>query len=458
MVSITKKNVNNETYYYLTYSYREGGKGKLLEKPLGKDLNKYGLEGILKIREEFTIEIFQKRWEDIIEEIKQKYESNLHKLPEIIRQNRLKDFGIRFTHNTNKIEGSKLSLRDVAVITNDQYIPINKPVLDINEAQFHMDCYYDMIKTEKELSPELIKRWHKKLFKKTSTEDNIAGEFRKHNIRISGSRAVFPEGYLVAELINDLFKWYDEKKEKINPVLLSCLMHFRFISIHPFGDGNGRMTRLLMNYILFKNHYSMFDIAYDIRLQYFKNLEKAQIKNDETFFVNWFFKNYLKYFNNNPFFNQKQMSLRKIILKSGLYSISITEEKLNLYTGTCSKNATEMLNRGWKPSKKCNYSPFERRNVLFLVNNPKTALYYAEIKDCSTVLKVCVPISFLIPDLDDSFEYTIIELIQEMKEKPNDEYQFTLIKAIPKEAFSLVCGSAIIDGIFKFIDCKEVLN
>ena len=71
-------------------------------------------------------------------------------------------------------------------------------------------------------------------------------------------------------------------------------MHFRFVSIHPFYDGNGRMTRLLTNYILFKNNYPMFNIEPNIRKSYYSTLEACNLKNDEMHFVNWFFKNYIE--------------------------------------------------------------------------------------------------------------------------------------------------------------------
>lgn len=88
---------------------------------------------------------------------------------------------------------------------------------------------------------------------------------------------------------------YDDVKNSVYPVLLSCLMHYSFVSIHPFMDGNGRMTRLIMNYILYKNNDPMFDLPYNIRKSYYKALEKGNVKRDKILFVGWFIRNYLKY-------------------------------------------------------------------------------------------------------------------------------------------------------------------
>lgn len=64
---------------------------------------------------------------------------------------------------------------------------------------------------------------------------------------------------------------------------------------YPFGDGNGRITRLITNYILHKNDYPMFDIDAKIRYQYYNALEKADMAFATEFpFIQWFFKNYIK--------------------------------------------------------------------------------------------------------------------------------------------------------------------
>ena len=291
MVSVTKRRVNGTIYYYLSHSYREDNKVKVIEKAIGREIP----QDLDSIKEEFIKEIVNKRWTARIAVKRNNYVQKLKALPEVIKANQLREFGVRFTHNTNKIEGSTLTLREVAVAINEPEIPIKKPTKEINEAQCHMIAYEDMINTKLELSMKMVQKWHKILFSLHPERNNFAGLVRKDQIYISGSNYVPLQGGIVCEeLLDILFKWYGENKDIINPVLLACLMHFHFVSIHPFLDGNGRMTRLLMNYILFKKEYPMFDIPAEIRFSYYNALEKANLKDDEMIFVSWFFKNYLK--------------------------------------------------------------------------------------------------------------------------------------------------------------------
>ena len=87
-------------------------------------------------------------------------------------------------------------------------------------------------------------------------------------------------------------------KIKLNPVELAALVHLKFVTIHPFGDGNGRTTRLMMNHVLNKFDYPLLDIDYDDRRSYYNALEKSQTKDDELPFLKWFIKQYFKTYKN----------------------------------------------------------------------------------------------------------------------------------------------------------------
>jgi len=289
MVKVISRIVKGKKYHYLSHSYREGGKVPHIEKYLGNQLP--SLEELAFIKDDFNYEIFQKRWESNIEQIKENFRKEFESMPKPIQVKDLRNFGVSFTHNTNRIEGSSLTLKDVALIVEDNITPKNKPANDIIEAKSHMSVYELMINSDRQVDWELLLDWHEKIFELTKPE--IAGIIRRYPVQISRSKFVPPMAG-IEELLDDLLKWYKENKNKFNPVYLACLMHFRFVSIHPFGDGNGRMCRILMNYILYKNKYPMFDIEYKVRQSYYNALENANLKEDEMLFIHWFFSRYVK--------------------------------------------------------------------------------------------------------------------------------------------------------------------
>jgi Fic family protein len=87
--------------------------------------------------------------------------------------------------------------------------------------------------------------------------------------------------------MEDFFIWYNENKDQLHPVVLSAELHERLVTIHPFIDGNGRSSRLLMNLILLQHGYTIAILKGDVqsRLQYYECLEIAQTKNNKQPFI-----------------------------------------------------------------------------------------------------------------------------------------------------------------------------
>ena len=139
-----------------------------------------------------------------------------------------------------------------------------------------------MLKKRERVSNKFILDWHKQIF--GETKQDIAGNYRDYLVRVGIYRA--PDWQDVKGLMNQLIKFIN--KSKINPVELAAISHYRFEKIHPFGDGNGRIGRLLMNQILWHNQYPMIIIEYKKRKSYYKALSK-----DEQGFVNYFMRRYL---------------------------------------------------------------------------------------------------------------------------------------------------------------------
>ncbi len=134
----------------------------------------------------------------------------------------------------------------------------------------------------------MLLKLHAELF--GVSKPRIAGSIRHARVSILGSEHEPPATHdeVVREL-NRLFAWYEDSKDTMHPVLLACLMKFRFVSIHPFEDGNGRISRLIMNHVLYHAGYPMFNIEYITRKGYYESLEVANKKRDEMAFVRWFF-------------------------------------------------------------------------------------------------------------------------------------------------------------------------
>jgi Fic family protein len=134
--------------------------------------------------------------------------------------------------------------------------------------------------------------WHKKLFE--STKSDIAGKVRQHQVAIAGSKFMPPFPAEIYPLLREFFRWYNKNKNKLHPVELAALVHFNFVTIHPFTDGNGRISRLMMNFVLRKHEFPLLNIQYENRTSYYNALERAQIKKQDNIFVQWFFRRYIK--------------------------------------------------------------------------------------------------------------------------------------------------------------------
>ncbi|MCK5176228.1 MAG: Fic family protein [Candidatus Aenigmarchaeota archaeon] len=287
MTIIRKKKAGNEEYYYLEHSFRENGKIKKKEKYLGKILPK----NIDEIKRIFIHELYTERWFLKFDKIKEGFLKEKKAMPKSAIEKEIQTFAIRFTYDTNRIEGSTLTLRETANLLGQGITPSEKPLRDVKEAEAHMNAFYEMLDYKKDLSLQTILYFHKKMFE--STKSDIAGKIREHQVAIAGSKFLPPFPAEVYPLLNDFFKWYNKNKASLHPVELAALIHLKLVTIHPFADGNGRISRMMMNFTLHRNGFPMLNIPYEKRDGYYNALERAQIKKEEDVFLRWFFKRYL---------------------------------------------------------------------------------------------------------------------------------------------------------------------
>lgn len=287
MVIIKKKLLKGKIYYYLEHSIRNGTRVQKKERYLGRKIP----SNIVEIKKKFVDEI-KERWYADIDTIRQNFFKEQKRIPKSIKEKEMQNFATRFTYDTQRIEGSTLTRRETADLLEKGIAPKSKSMKDVQEAESHRDLFYEILKFKKELTLNTVLDWHWNLFNKTKPD--IAGEIRKYQVRISRSKFIPPSPVEVYPMLTEFFKWYRKNKDKLHPIELAALAHLKFVTIHPFGDGNGRITRLVMNFILYRKKYPMLDIQYEGRNSYYNALERSQVKKDEKIFLRWFVKRYVK--------------------------------------------------------------------------------------------------------------------------------------------------------------------
>lgn len=300
MVSIEKITRKKNTYYYLSKNFRVGlNKWKKIRRYVGNnepstELIKRTAEEIEKeakksnlIRAKEHYKYLADEKAEVLEEIKDQYKSLIKKLSIEGRTKYEQDFLVRFTYNTNAIEGNRLSLRDTFLILQENIIPKDASSYEYNEVLNSRKCIQFIKKYGGELNKSFLLKIHKILTTNTSVE--TIGKFRDHNVLITGSPHVPPSYIKVPDLINELFVWYNNNKKRVHPLELACLFHTKFTRIHPFSDGNGRTARIISNFILYKNGYPMFIVDFDNRREYYEALDESD-KGNEKVFVDFIFK------------------------------------------------------------------------------------------------------------------------------------------------------------------------
>lgn len=271
--------IKRKNYYYLQHSFRKGAKVITREKYLGKKLP----AEVEEIKDRFLKECNKINLFVLLKKIKTGFQKEWKTYPSSVKEKVKNQIAIAFTYNTNAIEGSTITLEETREIIEHQIAP-NKPLKDIKETENHVKIFLEMLKKKEELTFKTILKWHNDLFK--DTKKDIAGKLRDYIVRVGDYRA--PDWQDVKDLIKDLIIFY-QKNKKMNTIELAARMHYRFEKIHPFGDGNGRVGRILMNYILWHNEYPMIIIEYKKRKSYYKALRK-----DENYFLNYFIRRYLR--------------------------------------------------------------------------------------------------------------------------------------------------------------------
>ena len=199
---------------------------------------------------------------------------------------------IEYTYDSNRIEGNTLTLQETALVVNEGVTISGKSMREHLEAINHseaIDFIKDIASQSEPISERTIKDIHAIILHGIDREN--AGKYRTVPVMISGSRHIPPTPYELDRLMEDFITEYRRKEEaREHPVLIAAYLHDKLVKIHPFIDGNGRTSRLLMNLYLLRHGYTLVSLKSDneAKVRYYESLEKSHtegISNDFNLIV-----------------------------------------------------------------------------------------------------------------------------------------------------------------------------
>ena len=207
----------------------------------------------------------------------------------------LQKLRLDWNYNTNAIEGNSFTYGETVALLMEGITVKGKPFKDAMDIKGHdsaIDIMMSIVKNDRELIEADIRNLHKILlvesyYSPAITSEGLEtrkliriGEYKSspnHVITSTGATHYYTTPEDTPLRMRELVDWYNNiiKTDDFHPIVLAALFHHRFVSIHPFDDGNGRMTRLLTNLILLKYGYPISVIKNETKQDYYVRLSQA---------------------------------------------------------------------------------------------------------------------------------------------------------------------------------------
>jgi len=283
-IETIKKEKKN--YYYLTQTIRLGKKFKKVRRLLGKghipqqklktlaDTAEQSFRAHVKeIKTTRNILTLSKEQSKRLTTIKKNYKNILASLSPVEHHVLEKDHLIRFTFNTNALEGSTITLKETAHILEDHIVPASKDLREVHEIENTKKAYELVKQYKKTITTSFIKQIHYRLTFNVLEEQ--AGVFRRIQVYMGGSKHTPTKAKELSKEMSGLIHWIGAHKD-LDRVVVAMYVHHFFIAIHPFIDGNGRTGRLLLNFMLMTAGFPLICINKEEKIRYIDSLEGAR--------------------------------------------------------------------------------------------------------------------------------------------------------------------------------------
>lgn len=264
-------------YYYRVKSIRNGKKVSKERIYLGVDLGEKELK--LKAKEaDKKLNIFEEVLEEKDIKFLETLKRDFSKEPKGNYENRYESFCSLFTHDSTGIEGNTMTLLETSFLLFEGIVPKQKTLREIHEILNHKKAFDFILRYDQNLTREFILELHRIVTINTLREDLVSQLGKYRTVQVFIGKSTPPNPIEVPRKMTTLLKWHSTNKKKLHPIILASYFHTEFEKIHPFVDGNGRVGRLLMNFILHKNDYPMINILKIRKFRYYEVLQNAQYK------------------------------------------------------------------------------------------------------------------------------------------------------------------------------------
>ncbi len=213
-----------------------------------------------------------------------------------------KKFRLEFNYNSNHLEGNTLTYGETELLLIFDDTKGNHTMREYEEMKAH-DVALQMIEEyandrERPLTEQFIKNLNKTILVRPYWKEAITndGQDTRREIKV-GDYKEYPNSVRLQNgeifeyaspvdtpiQMQELIEWYRNEEEQTHPVTLAAMLHYKFVRIHPFDDGNGRIARLLLNYVLLKNELPPVIIKSDDKAAYLRALNRADTGDFEAF-------------------------------------------------------------------------------------------------------------------------------------------------------------------------------
>jgi Fic family protein len=286
-------------YYYLAHSLRLDSGFRKVRVFLGVNLSEERLKNEIKIKSkllqqkisviektekeeyvmnvDFSKKLMTKVQLEKLEQLKKRFKNKIKLTDKDVLRKVRGSFLVRFTYDTNAAEGNTISLKETDLILSKGIIPKSHTLREVHEIENIVRAYEFIEMHDGKLDHHFILKLHKLVTEKTFENEKNEGRYRSkgQNVIMTGSENFPPKGgRQIKKLVNEIIEKY--KKCTLSFIEKTILFHSAFIAVHPFVDGNGRVSRLIFNWMLLRERLPPVDFPSKLHIEYTDLMEVSR--------------------------------------------------------------------------------------------------------------------------------------------------------------------------------------